>query len=155
VTATSTPPNGSPSADGLYRSTGFLLAKAAAIVVGQFEDALKPYGLHSREYGALSTIHQSGPHSQQQLGEALRIDRTTMVALIDDLEQRGLLERVRDQQDRRRYAITLTAAGGALMNGGLAQIDEAVNNKFLDPLSKQQRAQLNQILSKLVADRVI
>lgn len=141
-----------PPGPGLFSSTGFLLGKAAQIVVGAFEEALKPYGLRSREFGVLALIHQNGPQSQHQLGELLRIDRTTMVAVIDDLEQRGLVQRTRDPADRRRYAITLTGDGAQLMDGDLGRLDQTVNAAFLRPLSRTERRQLVELLRRVVGE---
>jgi DNA-binding MarR family transcriptional regulator len=140
------------SSRGLFGSTGFLLGKAAQIVVGAFEEALKPYGLRSREFGVLALIHQEGPQSQHRLGELLRIDRTTMVTVIDELEQRGLVQRTRDPADRRRYAITLTPEGDKLMAGDLGRLDQRVNAAFLRPLSAAERRQLVELLRRLVGE---
>lgn len=52
-----------------------------------------------------------GPCSQRTLSEELRIDRSVMVGIADDLESHGYVRRERDPGDRRAYAVTLTAAG--------------------------------------------
>jgi DNA-binding MarR family transcriptional regulator len=100
----------------------------------------------------LALIHHEGPQSQQRLGELLRIDRTTMVTVIDELEQRGLVQRTRDPADRRRYAITLTPDGDKLMAGDLGRLDQRVNAAFLRPLSAAERRQLVELLRRLVGE---
>ena len=79
----------SPPREALSASTGFLLNKAAQRVLAEFEDVLEPFELGSREFGVLSLLDSRGPHSQHSISKQLQIDRTTMVAVIDDLEQRG------------------------------------------------------------------
>jgi DNA-binding MarR family transcriptional regulator len=80
--------------------------------------ALEPLGLTVKHFGVMTFLrHEAEPPgerrswSQQAIGERLRIDRTTMVALIDDLERAGYVKRGRNRDDRRAYVITLTAAG--------------------------------------------
>ena len=62
-------------------------------------------------FGALSVIDAAGPISQQELGDYVKKDRTTIVALVDDLEEEGLVERRRNPADRRAYALELTEKG--------------------------------------------
>lgn len=132
-------------------SVGFLLSKAADLVTADFEHSLRPYGIRARDYGVLSLLHQRGALSQQRIGEQLRIDRTTMVSVIDDLENAGLVERMRDPEDRRRYAITMTPKGSELFRGALAQVDREVHDGFLAPLSDAERAGLVDMLLRLIA----
>src|SRR5262245_59251001 len=64
-------------------------------------ERLEPLGLSPRAWGVLSTLAESGPLTQIELATTMAIDRTAMVYLLDDLEQRALVERVRSPQDRR------------------------------------------------------
>jgi DNA-binding MarR family transcriptional regulator len=87
--------------------------------------------------------------SQQAIGDALRIDRTTMVALVDDLEQRGLVRRERNPADRRAYVIRLTSEGADLQR----RAEESLNGeaeKFFRPLSENERVALRDSLGRLV-----
>src|SRR5215469_10428787 len=81
-------------------SIGFLLNKAAQILLDEFESGLRPFKLNAREFGVLLFIDENGGQSQQQIATSLWIDRTTMVAIIDNLERAGYVVRVRDPQDR-------------------------------------------------------
>ena len=76
-------------------------------------ERLEPLGLSPRAWGVLSTLAESGPLTQIELATTMAIDRTAMVYLLDDLEQRKLVERVRSPQDRRAFMIHLTPAGRA------------------------------------------
>ncbi|MDQ8705987.1 MarR family transcriptional regulator [Streptomyces sp. LHD-70] len=132
-------------------SVGFLLSKAAELVTADFEQSLRPYGIKARDYGVLTLLHQHGPLSQQRIGERLKIDRTTMVSVVDDLEGVGLVERMRDPEDRRRYAVTMTEKGRELFGGALAQVDREVHDAFLTPLTDGERSGLVDMLLRLVS----
>ncbi len=68
-------------------------------------------GLSGVHFGALSVVESDGPMSQQTLGEYLKKDRTSVVAIIDELEREGLVERRRNPVDRRAYALQMTEKG--------------------------------------------
>jgi DNA-binding MarR family transcriptional regulator len=131
-------------------SIGFLLNKAAQIMFDEFESGLRPFGLSAREFGVLLFIDANGGQSQQQIGASLRIDRTTMVTIIDNLERAGYVVRVRDPQDRRRYAVTLTERGHEQMCSELAAIDREVTDRFLKGVSESDRKYLVGLLATLV-----
>jgi DNA-binding MarR family transcriptional regulator len=73
-----------------------------------------------------------------------------MVTLVDELERMGYVVRLRDQHDRRRYAVTLTEYGERQLRGGLDSIEEKVTKRFLAPISEQSRERLISILISLV-----
>jgi DNA-binding MarR family transcriptional regulator len=139
--------------EGLSRSIGFLLSKAAGLVTADFEDALRAYGIRPREYGVLTLVEERGPQSQQRISERLQIDRTTMVAIIDSLEKAGLVTRVRDPEDRRRYAVTLSDRGRELLAHDLHRVSQRVHGDFLAPLPAQERARLVDMLITLIQPR--
>ena len=66
---------------------------------------LAEVNLSARQAGILTMVIESGPMTQKALGDALRIDRTTMVALIDDLEDKGYVIRQRHPRDRRAFLV--------------------------------------------------
>lgn len=137
-----------PHFDG---SVGFLLNKAAQILLEDFERELRPFEITAREFGVLRYIDLHGGHSQQRIGASLRIDRSTMVSIVDELERRELVNRVRDPQDRRRYAITLTDRGRDQVQRDLARIEAQVSDRFLAGLDACDRQRLVDILVELVA----
>src|ERR671934_1029126 len=95
----------------LADQVGYLLSKAHSRVHNAANDALEPLGLTVKHYGLLTLLVHEGPVSQGRLGHGMKIDRTTMVALIDDLERAGHVDRTRNPEDRRAYALAATAAG--------------------------------------------
>jgi len=138
-----------PLPAALAGSTGYVLSKAAQRAVETFEAALRPLGIRSRHYGVLALLVEDGPLSQQVLGERLRVDRTTMVAVVDDLERLGMAERRRDPADRRAYAIHRKPAGEETLIRARALLAEAEDAIFA-PLSAAERRQLRDLLMRLV-----
>ena len=133
----------------LARHTGFLLGKAGQLSREAFDRAIAPMGLRSHHYGALAVLAAEGPHAQRELGEKLIIDRSTMVALVDDLEGMGLVERRRDRGDRRRYELTMTDAGRRAVSEAERLIED-VQDKVLAPLDEVQRRELHGLLMDLL-----
>jgi DNA-binding MarR family transcriptional regulator len=125
----------------LSGSPGFLLGKAAQRGAELVEQALHSLQLKARHYGVLVALQDIGPLSQQELGRLLRIDRTTMVALIDDLETLGLVQRDVDSEDRRAYQIQLTARGKAALKRACSAVS-AADDQLVAPLTIRERDQL-------------
>src|SRR5246127_339464 len=97
--------------DGVQRQTGrvgqlLFVAQQAAQTLAV--ERLEPLGLSPRAWGVLSTLAESGPLTQIELATTMAIDRTAMVYLLDELEAKTLVERVRSPQDRRAFLIHLT-----------------------------------------------
>ena len=97
----------------------------------------------------LMTLARSGPRSQQELGAWNRLDRTTMVALVDQLEAAGYARRERDPADRRAYLVDLTDEGRALLPKLKARA-AAAEKQTLSPLSPEERRVFSELLMKLV-----
>src|SRR3954452_23589141 len=105
-----TSPQAAP-ARGLSRRAGFLLVQLGTNEHRRFAERLSPLDLHPRHFGMLSHLAAAEGQSQQALSEALGIHRSAVVALVDDLERRGLAERRRDPDDRRAYTLYLPPSG--------------------------------------------
>ncbi len=132
----------------LRASPGFLLGKAAQQGAELAERALPLLDLKARHYGVLVSLQDRGPLAQHELGQLLRIDRTTMVAVVDHLERLGFVVRGLHPVDRRTYQIQLTAAGRWAFEqarDSMAGADAAL----VDRLSAQEGAQLVTLLHKL------
>jgi MarR family transcriptional regulator, lower aerobic nicotinate degradation pathway regulator len=128
----------------------FLLYRAAEASHVLANQMLAEVGLAARQAGILTMVSELEPMTQQALADALRIDRTTMVALIDDLEQRGLAVRKRHPRDRRAFLICPTDAGRAAKKTAVAILDEQ-QRRFLAPLSQEERLHLGELLNRLHA----
>ena len=113
-------------------------------------ERLQPLGLSPRAWGVLSTLTESGPLPQIELAIATATDRTAMVYLLDELEERGLVERVRNPEDRRSFLIHLTQAGAELQRQAAAALAKQTD-VLLKPLDAAERRQLVDLLAR-VAD---
>jgi DNA-binding MarR family transcriptional regulator len=128
---------------------GYLLTKAAQRYSACLEQALAGQGLTPRRFALMLALEGGGPRSQQSLGELLRIDRTTMVAVIDELEERGLVERRRDPRDRRVWAVHLTEGGRDALEAGrrhAVEVEEALLAPFADLDRERLRDMLRVVL---------
>ncbi|TAJ48506.1 MAG: MarR family transcriptional regulator [Herbiconiux sp.] len=92
----------------------FLLARANALSVSAANTALAAFDLKVRSYSVLALVVGDERPSQRELAEFLRLDPSQVVALVDDLERRGLATRLPDESDRRAKVIVGTTAGREL-----------------------------------------
>jgi DNA-binding MarR family transcriptional regulator len=91
----------------------------------------------------------SGPLAQHELADRLDINRSHLVGYLDHVEQRGLVARDGDPDDRRRRRVALTAAGRALLRD-LGPVAERSQSEFLDALSRSERATLVSLLRRVL-----
>jgi DNA-binding MarR family transcriptional regulator len=136
-------------ADQLTKRLGYLMKHAFLGLSGLLGEALAPYDVSPKELGVLSVIAADGvERSQNELAAVIGMDRTTMVAVIDDLEGKGLVERRRSERDRRRNAVTLTPAGTVVLRDA-DRARAAAEAAFLAPLDEAAAAQLTRALQTL------
>ena len=128
--------------------TGYLLRTAFLRAAGLVGDTFPP-GVHPRDASVLSMLEAVGPCSQQHLAETLHVNRSMMVKLIDALEARGLVERGRNPDDRRSYALYPTQAGRNALAAMAPHMDSA-EDVFAAALTAQERARLVELLHALV-----
>lgn len=134
----------------LSRRLGFMLVRASVGMTRLGAHTLAPLGIDGRHYGVLAVLSELGPVSQQTLADVLAVDRSTMVAFVDELERHGHVRRGRDPVDRRAYAIELTD-NGVLVQREAAELLEGCERHFLEPLSAAERRQLLDLLGRLIA----
>jgi DNA-binding MarR family transcriptional regulator len=128
---------------------GYLLSKAHLRVHNRANEVLEQLGLTVKHYGLLTLLVHEGPVSQGRLGEVMKIDRTTMVALIDELERAGHVDRTRNPEDRRAYALAATAFGKRVQRKA-ATLMKRVYAETLSPLSSSERAELQRMLRAII-----
>ncbi|MGD2134289.1 MAG: MarR family transcriptional regulator, partial [Maricaulaceae bacterium] len=100
---------------GLESVLGFQLRRAHTVMQKDFIAALETLGLTQRQVATLWLIDANEPVSQSELAAALLMDRASMLAIIDKLDARGLIQRTRSEIDRRRLDLQLTERGEALL----------------------------------------
>jgi DNA-binding MarR family transcriptional regulator len=138
-----------PMPDALAERLGPLLGRAHDAHRRLSLQALAPLGLSVKAVGAMTVLEAEGPLSQRRLAERQGIDRTTMVAVVDELERLGAVERRRNPCDRRANALRLTASGRRLLaraRTAVARAEEA----FLAPLPEPEQRRLRAALRLLV-----
>jgi DNA-binding MarR family transcriptional regulator len=130
---------------------GYLLKHAQRRLAEQSAVALAPFGIDGHELAVLVVLAAGEPLSQADAAGRLGVDRTTMVALIDTLEDRGLVERRRSREDRRKNIVELTAAGhDCLDRAERARLE--TERRFLAPLGATEADRLMRALRTLLAE---
>jgi DNA-binding MarR family transcriptional regulator len=118
-------PNGNGVELGILKSLlGYHLRRAQVAVFQDFTSTMGEAAITPGQFGVLSVINGNPGLSQTQLGNALGIDRSTVVAVIDRLEARGLVVRAAQPNDRRSHALQLAEAGVALLRRLEAMVRE-------------------------------
>lgn len=98
----------------LFEHTACLITQLGVHVQDRLAEQLAPLGIHPRHFGMLSLLIEQDGLSQHQMSEPLSVHRNVMVGLVDEMEQRSLVERRRHPADRRAHAVHLLPAGREL-----------------------------------------
>ncbi len=134
------------------RRLGYLFKHAQTRMEELNAEALAPFGIDTRELGILLVIASHEPGSQQQAAQRLGIDRTSMVARLDALEDKGLVSRHPHAEDRRRNLVELTDAGRETVQRATAASERA-EAALLASLTPQQGERLRKALQTIVGHR--
>jgi MarR family transcriptional regulator, lower aerobic nicotinate degradation pathway regulator len=111
--------------------------------------ALAAAGARRYHYALLAALDEFGPASQAALGRRIGVDRSDMVATVNELAERKLVERSPDPSDRRRNVVTITPAG----TRHLAELDRLTadaQDQLLAPLTTSERKQLVALLNRII-----
>ena len=138
-------------AELLSSRLGYLLKHAQQNFSMSGARALESLGISGRQLAVLVVLDAAEPLSQLDAAKELGVDRTTMVALIDELEDKGLVERRRSPDDRRKNIVELTARGKEILAEGERRHQEA-EKAFLADLTPIEADLFVRILKKLAAD---
>jgi DNA-binding MarR family transcriptional regulator len=139
----------STEAEVATQRVGQLLFEAAQAAQALATEQLMPLALSARGWGLLRTLVESGPLTQIELATRLAVDRTAMVYLIDELEETGLVRRVRNPDDRRAFLINLTEKGRVAQREGANALSSA-RGQLLAPLDVREREQLTLLLVRII-----
>jgi DNA-binding MarR family transcriptional regulator len=132
----------------LVASSTFLLKRLGFTAKERGMKAYEDEGLHPYHHAILIALDESEHGTQGSIADALGYDRGQLVGLLDELEERGLIERRRDPDDRRRHLVQMTAEGKRTLRR-LRAVARELENDFLAPLSDGERAKLHALLLKL------
>ena len=125
-----------------------LMIKLGRITMHRFSEALEPYGIRPRDVAALIELRDSGELTQQALCGQLHLDPTNLVAILNDLEERGYATRRRDPEDRRRHLVEVSKKGIAVIEKVSAVMD-GVQDELLGDLEPAERRQLEALLTSI------
>jgi DNA-binding MarR family transcriptional regulator len=112
-------------------------------------DALARHDLRLPHFAVLAALSDFGPQAQHELADRLAINRSHLVGYLDDVERRGLVQRDRDLEDRRRQRVALTPSGRAQVRR-LHEVARRSQAEFLQVLTESERATLIRLLRRVL-----
>jgi len=134
----------------LLASSGFLLARLGFGFKGRALAKLEQAGFDPYDYSVLAILGEGARKTQAMIAKALALDPSRLVALLDSLEERGLVERQRDPDDRRRHVVTITGDGKRQLSRLRGMIKE-LEEEFFAPLDADTRKVFHELLMQLAA----
>jgi len=136
--------------DELLEKSGFLMVRLAmgfkARAIAELEEA----GYSQYHYSVMAVLGAQVRKTQSLIAESLGLDPSQLVGILDGLEERGLIERQRDPEDRRRHLVTLTAKGRTQLVRLRGRIDR-LEDELFTPLDAQSRKTFHELLLRLTA----
>ena len=133
-----------------FRSVAFMLSSLGYAISRRFHDVLRPLELEPGEFALLRAVAASDGEAQNALAERLHISPSWMVAIVDELEKRDLLERKPHARDRRVRNLHLTTAGKKLLKQAELQAEQ-FDREVADRLDEAERRQLLDLLDRVAA----
>jgi DNA-binding MarR family transcriptional regulator len=131
-----------------FESVGFTVSSIGHAVSRRFKETVAPLGLEPRAFALLRAVSADEGASQQAIGERLQIPPSRMVALVDALEERELLERRHNPQDRRARELHLTRGGRKLLLRAFT-LASSLESELCADLSAPERKQLIDMLQRV------
>jgi DNA-binding MarR family transcriptional regulator len=134
----------------LAASSAFLLARLGFGVKATMIEAAEQSGFELYDYSLLALLAEGVRATQSTIADAVGLDPSRLVALLDSLEERGLVVRQRDPLDRRRHVVSITAAGTVELSRIRAAVKQA-EDEFFEPLDLESRKTFHELLARLAA----
>jgi len=132
----------------LVASSGFLLARLGLAFKTKALERIEAEGFEAHHYSVLAILGEGARETQATIADALDVDPSRLVALLDSLEERDLIARQRDPQDRRRHVVSITPAGRRQLQR-LRAIAKQLEEEFFGSLSTAEREAFYEVLQKL------
>lgn len=140
--------NANSAREGLYELTGYQLRRVSNVFSAHFAQAMTGTGLRQVLFGILSVIDANPGINQGAVGRVLGIQRANMVSLINDLVDRGLIDRQTADDDRRAFTFTLTTQGHRTLADALRRV-EAHEVELLASLTPAEQRTLVTLLKRI------
>jgi DNA-binding MarR family transcriptional regulator len=135
----------------LVASSGFLLARLGLAFKTKTLERIGRDGFDLHHYSVLAILAEGARQTQGTIAASLALDPSRLVTLLDSLEERGLIERRRDPNDRRRHVVSITPAGKRHLER-LRALSKEVEDEFLAPLDTEERDTLHSLLLRLAGE---
>jgi DNA-binding MarR family transcriptional regulator len=128
-----------------------LLARASGAALRTANAALEPFGFRARHYATVKIAAEGGGVPQRQIGAVLGLDPSAVVALVDDLESLGLVQRQPDPDDRRTRLVSPTTAGLAMLEA-VSPVVGRVQERSMGGLTATERETFLHLLRRVIND---
>lgn len=133
----------------LKSAPSWLITRTAAQAHRLVSEGMAAAGARGYHYRLLAALAESGPASQAELGRRGGLDRSDVVASVNELEEGGFVERTTDPADRRRNIVTMTPAGVRQLRR-LDGVLAGIQDDLLAPLSEDERDELARLLGRVL-----
>lgn len=130
------------------KSILFLIAKARNILKKEFENELKPYDISYAHRVILIRLNEKDAITQKELAKDTYFEQSNLTLMLDKLEQKGLVQRLPKENDRRAYLISITPKGKELV-APLIEMGDAIMEKALCGISFEQKKEFSKFLEQI------
>ena len=127
----------------------YLLARASALVSGQFHERLRPHGLDVGEWRVLATLSDGDGLLVGELATSVLFQQPTLTKILDRMERDGLVARRREDRDRRKVRVFVTSAGRRKVRGVLVAA-KAHESEVLGEYTEDETESLKAVLRTLI-----
>jgi len=134
----------------LLANTAFLLARIGTAIKARSLEEFDQESCSMYQYGVLALLGEGDCETQAGIARRLGLDSSQLVGVLDELEERGFVERRRDPNDRRRHTVSLTADGKRELVR-LRAIAKRIEESVLEPLDESARLALHESLMQIAA----